>query len=312
LANELAQARETHGGDLDEVMAQWERLDVLAADAVARTAAMLGRIGDGKGWSARTIRRVEITGQEVRGTQDAVRARDPRGALERVYGSQRFQMMTERDLKREAAGGGPPGIQETVKEARRLGVALQEMRSILEEMRADPQSSSPELEAAARQLSSRQTGLRERQEELAQEVQTVERAMPTGDGSAQKNMKGAGRAMKDASGALERGEAMEGEGHQREAKRKIDETKDSLQMAAQRQQQMQQQMQRMEGEGDAPKPQDGDSQHSPMTDGPEIPTPEAFKTPEAYRRALLEGMAEDVPEEFEALKKRFYEELVRQ
>jgi hypothetical protein len=44
----------------------------------------------------------------------------------------------------------------------------------------------------------------------------------------------------------------------------------------------------------------------------ELPAPELFQTPEAYRRALLEGMSGEVPEEFEALKKRYYEELVRQ
>ena len=43
-----------------------------------------------------------------------------------------------------------------------------------------------------------------------------------------------------------------------------------------------------------------------------IPPPEAFRTPEAYRRALLEGMSGDVPEEYEALKQRYFEELVRQ
>jgi hypothetical protein len=44
----------------------------------------------------------------------------------------------------------------------------------------------------------------------------------------------------------------------------------------------------------------------------QIPSPEEFQTPEEYRRALLEGMEADVPEEYEALKKRYYEELVRQ
>jgi tetratricopeptide (TPR) repeat protein len=311
LADELAKAREAHGGDLDELMAQWERLDTLAAQAVVRTDGILARIGDGRGWSARTIRRAEITGQEVHGTQDAVRARDPRGALERVYGSHRYQMMIERDLRREEASGGAPGVREAADEARRLGIALQEMRTILEQMREQPQSSSPELEAAARQLSSRQGAVRERQQRLAEEVQTVERAMPTGDGSAQDNMRGAGSAMDDASESLQRGEAMAGEGHQREAKRRLDKTKQSLEQAAQRQQQMQQQMQRMEGEGEGGKPHTGETPTDPMAQ-PEIPAPESFKTPEAYRRALLEGMAEDVPEEFQALKKRFYEELVRQ
>ena len=44
----------------------------------------------------------------------------------------------------------------------------------------------------------------------------------------------------------------------------------------------------------------------------EIPAPEEFQTPEAYRRALLEGMSAEVPDEFEALKRRYYEDLVKQ
>ena len=44
----------------------------------------------------------------------------------------------------------------------------------------------------------------------------------------------------------------------------------------------------------------------------EIPAPEDFQTPEAYREALLEGMQADVPEEYRALLRRYYEDLVRQ
>ena len=44
----------------------------------------------------------------------------------------------------------------------------------------------------------------------------------------------------------------------------------------------------------------------------EIPAPESFQTPEAYRKALLEGMEAEVPDEYRALKQRYYEELVRQ
>ena len=35
-------------------------------------------------------------------------------------------------------------------------------------------------------------------------------------------------------------------------------------------------------------------------------------TPEEYRRRFLEGMSGSVPEEFQMLKKRYYEELVQQ
>jgi len=54
----------------------------------------------------------------------------------------------------------------------------------------------------------------------------------------------------------------------------------------------------------------GDESEAPMTI--ELPTPEEFQTPEEYRRALLLGMQGDVPDEFEALKRRYYEDLVSQ
>ena len=44
----------------------------------------------------------------------------------------------------------------------------------------------------------------------------------------------------------------------------------------------------------------------------QIPGREEFRTPEEYRRALLEGMQGEVPEEYRAMKRRYYEELVHQ
>jgi len=318
LADELAAARELHGGQLDEVMGLWSKLDKLSNEAVERSSGMLAEVGTGEGWSASSIRRAEVTGQEVRGTRDAVRARDARGSLERVMDAQRYGAMTERAFGNEGRYGpqGPTGQPEGLKGAKRevravLGL-LSKMREVLEEIERQPGESNPALQNAARQLSGQQSQLNQRQQTLAEEVQTVERAMPTGDGSAQENMRGAGEAMDGAKGALDRGEAMRGEGQQREAARRLQEVQDSLQQAAAKQQQMQRDQQRMEGEGEGRQPQDGEGQDPSHLEQPEIPTPEAFETPEEYRRALLEGMAEDVPEEFEALKKRFYEELVRQ
>jgi hypothetical protein len=43
----------------------------------------------------------------------------------------------------------------------------------------------------------------------------------------------------------------------------------------------------------------------------EIPGPEEYQPPEAFRKALLEGMKDAVPEDFEQLVKRYYEELVK-
>ena len=90
----------------------------------------------------------------------------------------------------------------------------------------------------------------------------------------------------------------------------VRETKEHLQQAMQDQQQMQQAMRQMQGEKSGADGEDMTNQ-APQNQ-PEIPSPELFKTPEAYREALLEGMAGDVPEEFRTLKDRFYEDLVRQ
>jgi len=318
LADELAAARQIHGGDFDQAMAVWEQLDQLSADAVKRSDAMLARFGDGRGLQSRTLQRAETTGQATHGTQDAIRARDAGGALERVYLAQRYSMMVEQAIRRErdrarpTGEGAPEGLDGAAQEVRRLSTILQEIRTLLEQLSEQPGESSPELEAAAQQLSGRQQALKQEHQALAEEVQTVERAMPTGDGSAQENMQGAGAAMESARGALDDGEAMQGEGHQREAARKLEAVRESLAQEMEQRRQMQREMQRMEGEGEGRhSPEDGEGQGDDL-EQPEIPTPEAFETPEAYRRALLEGMAEDVPEEFEALKKRFYEELVRQ
>ena len=73
---------------------------------------------------------------------------------------------------------------------------------------------------------------------------------------------------------------------------------------------MKQQAQKMSGKGskeDKGKGQeDGEEQASNPLDLTED------MTPEEYRKALLEGMSGSVPEEYQLLKKRYYEELVQQ
>jgi uncharacterized protein DUF4175 len=43
----------------------------------------------------------------------------------------------------------------------------------------------------------------------------------------------------------------------------------------------------------------------------ELPTPDDYEAPEAFRRALLDGMKDPIPQDFEAQVKRYYEELVK-
>ncbi len=318
LADELAKAREELGDALDERMSIWEQLDTLSAQAVTEAETVISAVGDGKGWRAHSIDRAERLGQVTRGLHNAIRGRNTSVALERVRDGQRYAMMTERVLGMEATRARgpsepkPDSIDGARTATRQLSRILEDMRLLLEQMQHNPAQTNPALEQAARSLSQQQGELRRRGQELEQEVQTVEQAIPTGNGEAKRSMEGAGQAMDRASDALGQGDAMSGEGNQRDAARQVGSARDHLQREMGEYQQMQQMQQRMSGEQGEGGNNDGDDQPSdPMTQ-PEIPAPELFRTPEEYRRSVLEGMPADVPEEFKALKKRFYEDLVRQ
>ena len=51
----------------------------------------------------------------------------------------------------------------------------------------------------------------------------------------------------------------------------------------------------------------GDVSYRPV----EIPGPDEYEPPEAFRKALLEGMKDPVPEAYRQQVRRYYEELVK-
>jgi hypothetical protein len=187
---------------------------------------------------------------------------------------------------------------------------LIELSALLAELESVPGESNPELEDATRALARAQAGLYDRQRGLGQEVKTIENALPVATGEAAKSMARAGQAMELSADALDQAVAVSAEGHQRRAVDLVRETAEHLKKSMEDQAKMQQSMAAMRGEQKAQQGDEGGD--SPSSAEPEIPAPELFKTNADYRRALLEGMAGDVPSEFEALKKRFYEDLVHQ
>jgi hypothetical protein len=50
---------------------------------------------------------------------------------------------------------------------------------------------------------------------------------------------------------------------------------------------------------------------SPSMRPVEIPGPDEYEPPEAFRKALLEGMKDPVPEVYRQQVRRYYEELVK-
>ena len=128
--------------------------------------------------------------------------------------------------------------------------------------------------------------------------------MPTATGEATEFAMEAGKNMDQAAYFLSEGENMAGESLQFQSSARIQDTIEALQQAAAQMQQMQQQMDQMAGGGEG----DGDSLSSEV----ELPPIEPRVSPEEYRKMLLQGMQGGVPEEYETLKKKYYEELVAQ
>lgn len=111
---------------------------------------------------------------------------------------------------------------------------------------------------------------------------------------------------------MDEGDAMAASGAQGAAESAFRRADQALQQAAQ---DMQQMAQGNPQDGEQEADQAGKESGEGTTSGPHevsIPAPEEFETPEAYRKALLEGMQGDVPEAYRAQNRRYYEELVRQ
>jgi hypothetical protein len=83
LADRLQQAREEMGQGVDDLMELWGKVDALAERARARSGDVVEGVGDGVGWRADSIRWFDRLAQRTAGIQDAVRARNAPGALER-------------------------------------------------------------------------------------------------------------------------------------------------------------------------------------------------------------------------------------
>ena len=320
LAQELNEAREALGEDVADQLAAWAEVDEAMRALMESSGALLSAAGDGRGWRVDTLRRLERAVELSQDLQGPVRGRDPEAALNGVFSASPMMQAVRRLIAAEGQrqrleGEAPPPMRaQAAAAADQSAGHLDTLRALLDPLLRRGQTDAPEVQAAAKALSAKQAELEKRQQSLENELQRVERALPTGQGKATAEMKAAGEAMERAEGALETGEAMQAEGNQIAAADHIRDARERLQEAMQQQQQQQQAQGQMQGQrrdeqGGGGK-EDGEAapgQHELL-----IPPPEDFRTPEAYRRALLEGMSGDVPEEYEALKRRYFEELVHQ
>lgn len=321
LAEELQTQSAELGSGVAEQVALWAKADELAQRVRGGADAAVGHVGDGAGWRVDSVRGIELAREGLDPLLEAVQARDAERALEAVFGAQPAVGRGLRAARSEGARArpagqvAPPGVGGAAEALRGAIGDLEELGALLSELMKQQASESPAVQAAAQRLAQRQAELSERQGSLEDQVQKIEQAMPMGDGRATEAMKQAGEAMERAQQALGEGQALEGQGHQAEAANRVGEARERLQQTMQQQSQMQQAQRQMQGGGAPQQPEGGQGEEDGTPSdrhAVEIPAPERFQTPEAYRRALLEGMEGDVPAEYGTLKRQYFEELVRQ
>jgi hypothetical protein len=171
----------------------------------------------------------------------------------------------------------------------------------------------------SQELEGRQRDLENRLKQASERATALERQFPVRPEGMKEALDDAGQRMQQASEDLQQGQPMQAEGSQGVAGQRIAEAIEALEQAQDQARQQQQAGQGGSGgqqgqEGDKDGPQDGDEGQSDELSRRdlEIPGREEFRTPEEYRRALLEGMDGEVPEEYRAMKRRYFEELVGQ
>ncbi len=304
-------AREKHGQSLDEGLKAWAEVD--AATKAAERALSNPSL------SALPSRSVQAgigdAQHDGKGLGDSVRARDTEQAADRAEDTVQSIERARRRLDAaartgqvdaSAAAAASSSLDEAQKAAMKARAALQKLQ--------DAQSTgSPELTEALNSLSGEQSGVAGRAVEAAKAAKKVAQQMQS-DASAMEEaaVEGASQA-KRATGDLQKGDAMASEGAQDAASDAFRRAREALQQAVKDQQEMQQ----AAGGGGVGEKQpgsggDGEEQQLDAAMEVTIPAPEEFETPEAYRKALLEGMQGEVPESYRAASRRYYEELVRQ
>lgn len=180
-------------------------------------------------------------------------------------------------------------------------------------------------ELSQRESAQGMAGMQDRQDELSKRLQAarkkageVSQDLPIQPSGMDEGLKEAEEGMQQASEDIQSGQPMQAEGSQSSARQGVQDAAKALEEAMK-------QAAAGGGSGEGDEGQQGGEKKekgkggSDQNDGRDdeegetfIPLPDAFRTPEEYRRELLDGMEGEVPEQYRALKKRYYEELVHQ
>jgi hypothetical protein len=305
-------------GDPQEALSgRWDRLAQQAESLGAELEAFGGQLMGHEGRSASEWRLAQRASGEALRLSEALAARDLGRALEAAaeteWALQRLRDSIERHAAHAELLDMPLPEQAAVEGRLRAAVASSSaLRGALDGLLLQLASEPGRLRGATDALTARQDALRQRAEAALIEARQLLGQLPMEAPGLEEGLERAASEMGSATDALPRGEARAAEGAQRAAIQGLEEALEALRQAQQDAQDMSQMGESSSGEQAQKGGGSGDERHRQPRSRVEIPTPEEFRTPEAYRQALLEGMQAEVPPEYRALERRYYEDLVRQ
>ena len=313
LLEKTVEAREKHGVKDSALIAGWEEAERLAAVVVARSqVASVALEEDADAWPREKRAGTEAFELAQR-AQFAVRARDLTSARGDALRSRLQQMSASKELRytdqRRAARGGDGHNASRIVELDAALVAAVDLEELLDTLATASNQSTPALRGAIEGFSRTQDALESSTKAIQPEAAELAAKLPMGAPGLEESLDAAVREMQRAESSLARSWVVEAEGAEEAAADRLRQALEALEQAAAAASQM---GEAMEGAGGSDEGDEGGEGAEPGENhDPYLDLPSEEMTDDEYREALMEGMQSEVPEEYEALKRRYYEELVR-
>ncbi len=305
-------------GDQDCEEALWTPAAGLAAEVIERTQRAHDELLDDGLDENISFTQVEAALRQAERLGRSVTARDLTGARYEAAQTALRLDKTSRRLTVEARfanPGSPAPSAGSLRDLERAASRAEQIYRLVERIHACLNNGTPDLAAAAQELALDQEGLHretDQARDLAQQLDQM--AAPLGLPGVVDAIDAARDEMGRAERSLNGARVQEAEGAESAAADRLWQAQQQLAQGAAALEQLQRAMDAQQGQGQRGD-QDGQrrGEGEELSDNPEIEIPvDDLLDAEAYRKALLEGMKGEVPAEFEALKRRYYEELVRQ
>ncbi|MCP4804645.1 MAG: DUF4175 family protein [Proteobacteria bacterium] len=308
------EARETHGVGDDALIDAWGEAERLAQQVLDTSAAVQKELDDDADAWPREQRALKTAADYAERTLRAVVARDLDDAWMEAPTNEAAQRRAAKELdwSDRTRVGNNAEAQNTQRRAKLQSAQADaaQLAEVLDALRTMANQSTPALDKAVDGFAGVQDDLEQETRAIQPKAAEIASKMVTGVPGLEENLDAAVREMDRAEKAVARSWVVEAEGAEEAAADRLRAAIESLEQAAAAMDQM---GDAMAGGGQGnPGEEGGGGEESSFTDNPWLELPVEDMSDEEYRQALMEGMRGEVPEEYEALKRRYYEELVRQ